>query len=141
MISSAINPTTLAPAWLAFQRALPIKIGVIQSEAEYAQAIAFINSLLEIVGDDESHELADLLDLVGQLAHDYEAIREPVPNAEPREVLRFLLDQNGLKQSDLAQEVGGQSTVSAILNGKRELNTRQIKALAARFAVSAKVFI
>jgi antitoxin component HigA of HigAB toxin-antitoxin module len=30
---------------------------------------------------------------------------------------------------------------SAILNGKRELNTRQVKALATRFSVSPAVFL
>ena len=41
----------------------------------------------------------------------------------------------------LAEELGGQSIVSTILNGKRELNTRQVKALAKRFNVSAAVFL
>ncbi|MFQ6757571.1 hypothetical protein MWR57_03025 [Desulfovibrionaceae bacterium CB1MN] len=41
----------------------------------------------------------------------------------------------GLKQSDLFAEIGGQSVVSEILVGKREINARQTKALAARFGV------
>jgi HTH-type transcriptional regulator / antitoxin HigA len=46
-----------------------------------------------------------------------------------------------LRQSDLATEIGGQSVVSAILNGKREINVRQAKALAARFGISAAAFV
>ena len=64
-----------------------------------------------------------------------------IPDAAPNEVLRFLLDQHGLKQSDLAAEIGGQSVVSDILNGKRAINARQAKALAARFGVSAVAFL
>lgn len=141
MTSLAINPDTIVPAWSAFQSALPIKIGVIRSEADYESAVAFMNSLLDVVGDDEEHDLADLLDLVGQLVEDYENSRHSIPVAAPCLVLRFLLDQHDLKQSDLATEIGGQSVVSDILNGKREINARQAKALAARFGVSATAFL
>ncbi len=56
------------------------------------------------------------------------------------QVLRFLMGQHGLKQADLP-EIGAQSVVSAILNGKRQLNLRQVSALSKRFGVSAEVFI
>jgi hypothetical protein len=46
----------------------------------------------------------------------------------------------GLQQADLP-EVGSQSVVSEILNGKRDLNVRQIRALVKRFHVSPAVFI
>jgi HTH-type transcriptional regulator / antitoxin HigA len=141
MTSLAINPAAIGPAWNAFQSALPIKIGSIHSEAEYEDAVAFMNSLLDVVGDDEEHELADLLDLVGQLVQDYEDTHHAIPDAAPREVLRFLLDQHSLNQNDLTKEIGGQSVVSDILNGKREINARQAKALAARFQVSVAAFL
>ena len=48
--------------------------------------------------------------------------------------LAFLMEQHGLRQSDLP-EVGAQSVVSAVLSGKRELNLRQTQALARRFGV------
>lgn len=51
------------------------------------------------------------------------------------------MEEHNLKQTELAEELGGQSIVSAILNGKSELNMRQVKALAARFSVSPAVFL
>ena len=45
-----------------------------------------------------------------------------------------------LKQVDLS-ELGSQGVVSEILNGKRDLNLRQVKALSERFKVPASVFI
>lgn len=102
----------------------------------------FMNGLLEVVGDDEEHELADLLDIVSTLVAQYEDSHHPeLPPVEPREVLRFLMEQHGLKQTDLTKELGGQSVVSDILGGRRELNTRQVRALAKRFGVSTAVFI
>ena len=51
------------------------------------------------------------------------------------------MESNGLTQADLAQELGGQPVVSAILNGRRRINARQASELAARFGVSPALFI
>lgn len=58
----------------------------------------------------------------------------------PGDVLRLLMEQNGLTQTDLRAELGGEPVVSAVRNGKRALNARQAKALPARFNVSPAVF-
>ncbi|AIY39346.1 hypothetical protein LT85_0186 [Collimonas arenae] len=141
MNTSAIDTAIVAPAWKAFQGSLPVKIGVIRDDAQYDQVVAFMNGLLDVVGDNEEHELADFLDLVGQLVSDYENTRYLIPGAAPHEVLRFIMEQHGLKQTDLAEEIGGQSVVSAILNEKRVINARQAKALALRFGVSPAAFL
>jgi HTH-type transcriptional regulator/antitoxin HigA len=62
-----------------------------------------------------------------------------VPDAKPGELLSFLMEEHDLRQSDLP-EVGNQSVVSQILSGARELNVRQINALAKRFKIPAGVF-
>ena len=64
-----------------------------------------------------------------------------MPDVEPREVLRLLMEANALSQGDLAEEIGGQSVVSHILAGKRAINARQARALAERFGISSAVFI
>jgi HTH-type transcriptional regulator/antitoxin HigA len=82
-------------------------------------------------------ELAELLTL---LIEDFEEKQYQLPRAKPLEVLRFLMDQHGLKQKDLLDVFGAPSIVSEILNGKRELNKDHIKRLSARFHVSPEVF-
>ena len=52
----------------------------------------------------------------------------------PASVLASLMDEHGLRQSDLP-EIGSQGVVSEVLAGKRQLNLRQVRALAARFSV------
>ena len=79
--------------------------------------------------------------MLGQLIADYESQHCALPNAEPAQVLRFLMDQHDLKQIDLTLELGTQSVVSEVLSGRRQINVRQAKALAQRFSVSAAVFI
>ena len=82
-----------------------------------------------------------LLDIITRQIEDYEAQHHALPDAPPAVVLAYLMEEKGIKQTDLAEELGGQSIVSAVLNGKRELNTRQVRALALRFNVSPAVFL
>jgi HTH-type transcriptional regulator/antitoxin HigA len=126
-------------AWQTFQR--NIGVAAIHTPQEYKRTVELTNRLLDVVGEDESHPLAGLLDLVGELLSAYEAREVPVPDASPGEVLQLLMEQNGLAQTDLRAELGGQPVVSEVLNGKRRINARQAKALAARFNVSPASFI
>jgi len=112
----------------------------IRNEREYNTAMKRLNELLDEIGDNEKHPLYSLLDTLGTLVHAYEEEHYPIPDASGAEVLRFLMDEHRLTQSDLP-EVGSQGVVSEILNGKRELNVRQIRSLAERFGVSTAVFV
>ncbi|AMP12490.1 helix-turn-helix domain-containing protein [Collimonas pratensis] len=141
MNAVTVDASAIAPVWKTFQDALPVRVGIIRDDAQYDQMIDFMNGLLDVVGDNEEHELMEFLDLVSQLVSDYESTRYVTPGAKPQEVLRFIMEQHGLKQTDLAVEIGGQSVVSDILGGKREINARQARALAARFDVSPAVFL
>ncbi|MBI4770738.1 MAG: transcriptional regulator [Chloroflexi bacterium] len=112
----------------------------IRNEREYDLAIARLNSLLDEIGADESHPLYGLLDTLGTLIHAYEEEHLPLPEQSGADLLRFLMEEHGLRQSDLP-EVGSQGVVSEIVKGRRELNVRQIRALARRFHVSPAVFL
>ena len=112
----------------------------IRNEREYNAAVKRLNELLDEIGDDEKHPLYSLLDTLGTLINAYEEEHYPIPNAAGAEALRFLMDEHGLTQSDVP-EIGSQGVVSEILNGKRELNIRQVRALAEKFKVSSAVFI
>ena len=104
------------------------------------QVINQLNQLIDEVGIDENHPMYEFLDTVGTLIHAYESEQGFIPEATGAEVLSYLMEEHGLRQTDLT-EVGSQGVVSEILNGKRELNVRQIRALAKRFHVSPAVFI
>jgi HTH-type transcriptional regulator/antitoxin HigA len=70
----------------------------------------------------------------------YEDAHHPAEKVAPVAVLRLLMDQHRLSQSDLP-EVGTQGVISEILHGKRALNVRQIKSLSERFNVPVSVFV
>ena len=115
-------------------------MSVIRNEAQYDQAVEQLNALIDEIGTDETHPLYELLDTLGTLVHAYEERHYPVPDCAGREMMGFLMEEHGLKQADLP-EIGSQGIVSEVLSGKRELNVRQIRALAQRFHVSPAVFI
>ena len=70
----------------------------------------------------------------------YDEAHHPIDEANGLDVLRYLMKEHRLTQSDLP-EIGSQGVVSEVLSGKRTLNVRQIKALAARFNVSPQTFL
>jgi len=132
------QPQAILRAWVPFKKL--VGVTRVRSEDDYRHVCAMVESLLEEIGDDESHPLADVLDFLSDQIKAYEDEHYPIPDAEPREVLRFLMDQHGLKQEDLA-DCAPQSRISDILNGKRPVSKAIAKKLAGRFNVSAGLFI
>ncbi|MBI5652305.1 MAG: helix-turn-helix domain-containing protein [Chloroflexi bacterium] len=112
----------------------------IRNEREYDLAVRRLNQLLDQVGTNPRHPLYELLDTLGTLISAYETDHLPIPKATGMDALRYLIEEHGLTQADLP-EIGSQGVVSEVLNGKRELNVRQIRALAERFHVSPAAFI
>jgi len=112
----------------------------IRNEEDYDRAVAQMNELIDLVGTNEDHPMYEFLDTLGTLIHAYEEKHHPMPHTSGAEVLRYLMEDHGLRQVDLP-EIGSQGVVSEILSGNRELNVRQIRELAKRFHVSATIFI
>lgn len=112
----------------------------LRNEVEYDRAIERLNALLDEVGADENHRLYSLLDTLGTVIREYEETHHPMPASSGADILRFFMAEHQLTQSDLP-EIGSQGVVSEILSGKRELNIRQVRALAQRFHVSPAVFV
>lgn len=135
---AAPEPQTILRAWLPFKEA--VGITAIHSREDYAHARTTIEAILDEIGDDETHPLAEVLDYLADQMAAYEDERYPIPEAEPKEVLRFLMEQHNLKQEDLA-DCAPQSRISGILNGHRGISKEIAKKLAARFKVSTDVFL
>jgi HTH-type transcriptional regulator/antitoxin HigA len=135
----AIEIDKITRHYQALCQLVPLK--PITRKADYEAAIDHLNRLLDAGGANQAHPLAGLVELLGEVIHSYEKRRVPMPEATPGEVLRYLMEERGLKQVDLKNELGGQGIVSEILNGKRKINIRQAKKLASRFSVSPAMFI
>jgi HTH-type transcriptional regulator/antitoxin HigA len=117
-----------------------VPLGTLRTKKDYTRAVEMLDAILDEVGGDEKHPMAELADAISVFFEKYEAEHVPIPAAKPTAVLKFLMREHNLLQSDLP-EIGSQGVVSEVLTGKRDLNTRQIKQLAKRFNVSPAVFV
>lgn len=131
-------PDAILQAWLPFKEL--VGVTGVHSEQDYAQACATIEVLLDEIRDAEDHPLADVLDYLSDQVKAYEDENFVIPEAEPKEVLRFLLEQHGLKQDHLS-DIAPQGRISEILAGKRSISKDIAKRLAKRFHVHADVFL
>lgn len=125
-------------SWAAFDSMVHLR--PIHDQADYDQMVALMNALLDVVGEDEDHALAGLLELVGDVVSKYEREHFAIEPAAPRDSLRFLMDARGLTQEDLSAIVP-QSNLSSILAGKRKISATLAGKLGKFFGVSPALFI
>ena len=101
----------------------------------------YIQRLLEL--QRKAHRTAEETEtakLLIVLIADYEAKHFKIERVSGVEVLKELMAANGLRQKDLADDLGGESIVSLVLKEKRQLNRQQMEKLSQRFHVSPAVF-
>ena len=116
------------------------QIRPIHDEAGYDRMVALMNDLLDVVGDNEEHQLAGLLELVGDLVSNYEREHFTIEASEPKDALRFLIEAKGLKPGDLSNIVA-QGNLSNILAGRRKISATLVGKLGEFFGVSPALFI
>ncbi len=129
MSTALANPTRMV------RQGAPRLIHSDEELAEYTAALFDLTAKPDPTPYEE-----EAIELLTLLIDRYESQRYPVPDAEATDVLRFLLDRNGLSQRDIAEELGSESTVSLVLSGKRLLNRDHIARLSQRFNVSPAAF-
>jgi HTH-type transcriptional regulator/antitoxin HigA len=56
-------------------------------------------------------------------------------------MLKYLMQESGMTQADLARLLGNRAVASLILSGKRELSKTHIRKLAGHFRVSPALFL
>ena len=112
----------------------------IHGEREYDLAVEQLNRLVDEVGDSRRGLRYRLIETLSILIAAYDQEHNQLPEASGADVVRYLMTEHGLSQKQLP-EIGSQGVVSEILSGRRELNVRQIRALAARFGVEPGAFI
>ncbi len=119
-------------------RVLP---GVIESEEEYARLAAELECLIARGEDNLSLEELRLLALLAQLIEDYESRTTPIAASTPHEMLRFLMNERGVRQRDLLHIFGSDGIASEVVGGKRAISKAHARNLAAFFKVSVESFI
>jgi HTH-type transcriptional regulator/antitoxin HigA len=113
----------------------------IKTHAEYERMLAQVELLMRKGDAALSREQQALLELLAILIEQYEERHYPIATAGPHDVLRHLMDANGLTQKDLWPLFGSKGIASEVINGKRAISKTQAKKLAAFFHVSPALFL
>src|SRR5712692_3032418 len=136
-----MSTATAQPEYAALlARTLP---AVIHSEKENERCISMLEAL-DRKADGKAEKLSAaerrLAELLTVLIEDFEEKAYALKPARPVEVLRELIESNGLKQKDLLDIFGTPSIVSEVLREKRSLTVEHIRKLSRRFHISPEVF-
>lgn len=123
--------------YLALVRAFPLLS--IRDDEHMGDAMAVIDHLIEKPDRTEAEEA--YLDALTDLVETYDNAHVDIPPVTGVEALRSLMEENGLKQSDLAPLFGSQSIISEVLSGKRRLALAHMERLAEHFGLPISVFL
>lgn len=142
-ISRETPPLRLVKSWEQFYKVAGDVLNPIANETEYLSRLELVDTLWDEAEGENDPRMA-LVRLVLTTIVEWEKIHEApyVEGAAGHVVLKSLMDEHQITQSQLAQEgIMPQSLASKILLGKRSISKALAKKLAERFQVSPALFI
>lgn len=118
----------------------PVITSVIKSRDEYRELLEEFKKLVLLDPPANTPE-EDRLELLALLIQDYEAKQFKFEPIDAIETLLYHMDQQGLTRNDLIPYLGSRSKVSEVLNRKRPLTLKMIRALHEGLGISADSLI
>lgn len=113
---------------------------MIKTQDDYEKALNEVESLIDLtpqMGTDNG----DRLELLTFLISKYEDEQFPLEHPDPIEAIKFRMEQQGLSYRDLIPFIGSRSKVSEVLNRKRQLSLKMIRALHKGLGIPADVLL
>ena len=80
----------------------------------------------------------DYFEAIATFVEKYEAKQHAIENAEltPAELIRSLMDEHDMSESDLGRLLGDRSLGHRVLSGERELSKAHVRILAKHFSLN-----
>lgn len=113
---------------------------VIRSEEQHQEYLLEIERLIACEPQPGS-PMADNLELLSVLVEAYENQKYPIEAPDPINAILFRMQEQGLKQADLAPYFGTRSRVSEVLARKRPLTVNMIRALSSGLGISTETLV
>lgn len=111
---------------------------VLKTEKDYNKASM---RMMEIFHAEPNSPESDELDLLMVLIKDYDEKHYSLPELDALEVIKYKMQEMGMKAKDLEPIIGSKGHVSAILSGKREITLKMAQKLKNYFSIPAEVFL
>lgn len=111
-----------------------LKYTVIKDDAQYYK---YCDRLEELVSSGmKSEDAVNEYDLLYLLIKNWDDAHRSIPELDPVELIKSLMEDHNLKQTDLVDIAGvGKSTISEILNYKKRMSKNVIRNLANHFKI------
>ena len=115
-------------------------VKIIKTEADHKTLLAEVERL---AADDPlpGTREGDRLELLAKLVEDYEKERFSFAKPDPIDAIRFRMEEQGLRQKDVASLFGGKNRASEVLSGARPLTLPMIRALSESLRIPADILI
>jgi HTH-type transcriptional regulator / antitoxin HigA len=117
-----------------------MELRIIKTDEQYRDALSEVERLAAQDPDPDSAE-GGRLELLAKLVEDYEKERFKFRRPGPVEAIMFRMEEQGLRQKDIAEVLGGKNRASEILAGKRSLTLPMIRALHGKLGIPADLLI
>jgi HTH-type transcriptional regulator / antitoxin HigA len=111
----------------------------LRNDAELNVAVEVLNGLIN--RGDLTEAARDYMEVLGGIVDMYEAESVVIPDVRGVELLRYLLEENGLTQASLAHLFGRESNLSEVLSGKQSLSKSHIRMFSLCFGLPADAFL
>lgn len=115
-----------------------MEIKPIKTEKDYDLALERVNILFDAKPNTNE---GDELDILVTLIEKYELIHYQIPEPDPIEAIKFMMEQNGITDADLGVILNSRSRVSEIFKRKRALTIKQIRVLTEVLHIPASTLI
>jgi HTH-type transcriptional regulator/antitoxin HigA len=112
----------------------------LRDEVDYGNAVAVLDAM---AGFEMNRDQEDYFEAIATFVEKYETQRRvmDMPDLTPVELLRSLLQEHGMSESDLGRLLGDRSLGHRLLTGERELSKKHIRILAEHFALDPAVLL
>jgi HTH-type transcriptional regulator/antitoxin HigA len=115
-------------------------IRLVKTDRQYRRYLAEIGKLIALDPSPKS-AVGSRLELLAKLVEDYEKVRFPMERPDAVQAIQFRMQQQGLRQKDLAELLGGKNRASEILSRKRRLTVPMIRTLSRRLHIPAELLV
>lgn len=112
----------------------------LHDEVDYRNATEVLKAM---AGFEMNDDQEDYFEAISIFVEKYEAVHHAVEirDLSLAELLRYLMNEHGMSESDLGRLLGDRSLGHRILTGQRELSKAHIRKLAEHFAVNPRLFL
>jgi len=117
-----------------------MELQIIKSEKEYADLLEWIDGQFDLNIAPDSKD-GQRLQIALLLIKQYEDEHYAIPFPDALEIVKLKMSEQGLANKDLANWIGSNGYVSALLSGKKPLTLRIAKVLHQKLGIPAEVLL